>query len=353
VEEGKVKTKGLYIHFPFCKRFCFYCHFTKFKHDDFLEDKYINYLIKELNLRKGDYLIDTIYFGGGSPSIINKNLIEKLVNFIFKNFKISKGLEFTIEVNPEDSSSNLFEFYKNIGINRVSLGTQSFDDSDLKFLRRTHNLNDNIKALEMLKSIGFSNINIDLIIALPFQDFKSIDNSIKYIKDFDINHVSSYILEEINLDIDEKFIEDIYFYTRKRLIDIGFNHYEVSNFSKKGYESKHNLKYWTGKEYIGAGVSSSGYENGVDYKNHVDFDNYFKSLDSNNLPVLEKNEYSNDYRRIITGLRLFNGIDKRYFNNYEDILQKMIDNGFLLRENDLIRINPDYILILNEILSNF
>jgi len=352
VEEGKV-IKGLYIHFPFCKRFCFYCHFVKYSHNKSLESKYIEYLIKELELKRGDFLIDSIYFGGGSPSIIDVKSMEILIDFIFKNFKIKDNYEFSIEVNPEDSSLSLFEFYKKIGINRISLGTQSFNKKDLKFLKRTHSVKDNINSLKILESVGFSNINIDFIIGLSNQNHKSIDNSIKYLKDFEINHISAYILEDVDIYQEEEFIEDIYFYMRNKLIENGFYHYEVSNYSKRGFESKHNLKYWTNREYLGVGISASGFENGIDYKNYEDFNRYFEKLDKGKLPISDSQKFNKNYRAIITGLRLLEGINIDIFKGYKSVLNDLISNEILISISDNIAINPEKILLLNEVLSRF
>ena len=172
-------------------------------------------------------------------------------------------------------------------------------------------------------------------------------------RDFRINHVSAYILEDVDIYQEERFLEYIYFYMRKRLIENGFYQYEVSNFSKKGFEAKHNLKYWTNKEYLGVGISSSGFENGIDYKNHEDFNRYFEKLDKGEFPVLETNEYDKNYRAIITGLRLLRGIDVGFFKDYENILKDLISNNVLINISNNIAINPERILLLNEILSRF
>lgn len=349
------KFASIYIHFPFCKRKCFYCHFTKFNYEKELVDKYLNYLVKEIQIRSNlNYKIDTIYFGGGSPSLLDKKQISIITNAIYKYFNIENNAEITIEANPEDVTYKKLNYIKKIGVNRLSIGIQSFVKKDLVFLKRNHNVKQSIQAIENALNAGFSNINLDFIIGLPVQTKKTLEHNFLKLKDFEIPHVSAYILEEVKKDkYSENRDNELYFFTKNYLESIGYIHYEVSNFSKKGFQSKHNLKYWKDKNYIGIGLSASSYENNIDYRNFDNFDNYFNKIENKKIPYKESKTIEHDKRRIITGLRMIDGISIENFKNHKNALNFLISNNFLVKKKSEVAVNPDKILVLNEILTFF
>lgn len=351
-----MKTSGLYIHFPFCKRVCYYCHFTKQKFDRVLSEKYISYLLKELSLKadKGK-TIDTIFFGGGSPGLINPEGIRRIFKSILENFNINDSCETTIEINPEDAGLEKLKFFKDAGFNRISIGTQSFESRDLEFLKRDHSATLSISVIEDVKKAGFTNINADFIIGLPGQKKETLSRGFNIVKNFDIPHLSVYVLEGIKEDNDEenRYDESLYFQSESILNKLGYNRYEVSNYARQGFESNHNNKYWKGEDYIGVGVSASGFENGIDYKNTESLDEYCKLIDEGKLPIKEKREIDPIERTIITGLRRTEGIEKKYFAKHKDKLELLLNEKILKETGKTISVSPDKILLLNEILTYF
>lgn len=348
-------SAGIYVHFPFCKRKCFYCHFTKFNYEKGLVDKYLNYLVKEIQLRSNpNYKIDTIYLGGGSPSLLNEEQLLMIMSAIYKYFNIENNAEITIEANPEDVTYKKLNYIKKIGINRLSIGIQSFVKKDLVYLKRNHSVKQSIQAVENALSAGFSNINLDFIIGLPVQTQKTLEYNFSKLKDFDIPHVSAYILEEVKkYKYSEERDNELYFFTKDCLESIGYTHYEVSNFSKKGFQSKHNLKYWQDKNYIGIGLSASSYDNRIDHKNFSNFNDYFKKIENKKIPYKESKTIEHDKRRIITGLRMIDGISIEKFKNHKNALNFLISNNLLVKKKNKVAVNPDKILVLNEILTFF
>ena len=346
---------GIYIHIPFCKRGCFYCHFFKREYDRDLVDKYIRALAAEIRLKSNPgYIVDSIYIGGGSPSLLQERQAAVVVGAVKKHFNIDPSVECTIEANPEDVSLSKLRCWKEIGINRLSIGTQSFIREDLNYLKRTHNVSQSIKAIENALKIGFSNINTDFIISLPTQTRETLKDNFAVLKNYNIPHVSAYLLEEVE-DSEEKSARDndLYFFSRDFLNQLGYTHYEISNFSRTGFQSGHNLKYWKNESYIGVGLSASGYENGSDYKNTVDFDLYVEKINQRELPQAEIVTPGLNVRPIVMGLRLLEGISIDYFNDSREELDFLLDNGLLVQKDCRIAVNPGKLLLLNEILTYF
>jgi oxygen-independent coproporphyrinogen III oxidase len=357
LEIGKI---GIYVHIPFCKRECFYCHFVKQKYDADAVAKYITALSHEIELHSDPgYIIDTVYIGGGSPSLLNKHQVETVMNSIYKSFKVENSIECTFEMNPEDVTKEKLRFLKQAGINRLSIGTQSFIPGDITFLKRTHSALQSVEAVENALETGFTNINVDFIISLPTQTKKSLEKNFSFLKQYEIPHVSAYLLEEVEekeeVENRDTRDNDLYFFTRETLGNLGYIHYEISNFSKQGFESKHNLKYWRNQDYIGAGLSASGFEKGVDYKNTVLSEEYFEKVEKNILPQTETTRPNTGLRRIIMGLRLPEGIDVSCFDEYREQLEFLKTNCILIPDDDDRRfaVNPDKLLLLNEILTYF
>ena len=271
-------TSGIYIHIPFCKSFCPYCDFYKVKADETLAEKYKKAVVRSTasfsNVYK-DRLIDTIYFGGGTPSAIDASHIVDILNGIRSSFSVSPNCEITVECNP---SSNLSEFLPTVasaGVNRISLGMQSAVDDERKGLGRMADAARVARAVELAKSCGISNISVDLMLGVPQQSLTSLDLSLEFLNSLDVTHVSAYMLKleegtnfkkrfdagTLTLPSEDETVE-FYNHTCDTLSSFGFAQYEISNFAKPGFESRHNLKYWTLGEYLGLGPAAHSFMDG-------------------------------------------------------------------------------------------
>lgn len=355
------KTVGLYIHIPYCKQKCYYCDFLSSCNYRNV-DEYMNALYKEIILYKekfGSQNIDTIYIGGGTPSSIKSVYIQKLMDIISENNRILSSNEITIEVNPESVTYEKLKSYYSSGINRISMGCQSFDDEKLKSIGRIHNSNQIYKAYESINDSGFKNINLDLIFALPKQSFNDFEKDVDKLLSLESQHISAYslILEEetplydMTKKGDIKLVSDetdrnYYHYLIDTLDKYGYKQYEISNFAKSGYESKHNLKYWDLDYYIGLGLGSSSFFNSQRYSNESSFDNYINSIDKGNLPWINIEEINYDNLKIdyvLMRLRLKLGID-RYeyktifgidiYEEYKELIDSFIENKNMVLDDD-------------------
>lgn len=345
---------GIYIHIPFCKKKCFYCDFTAFQNLEFWIDSYFENLKKEIILYQKDISVevDSIYIGGGTPTYIDYHYIIELVE-ILKNFDLSNVKEFTIEANPNSLTLEKLKAYKNLGINRISLGVQSFDDKVLKNIGRDHNKEIVLKDIENIRKAGFDNISLDMILNLPGGNFDSIKNDLEIIKKINPQHLSYYSLilekgshfyslykkDKLKL-MDDDLERDIFSYIEKYLKNFGLNRYEISNFSKKGFESYHNKKYWSEGGYLAFGLGASGFLSNVRYNNVKNFVKYEKLINEGKFPIefrefISKDEREKEY--IIFKLREVEGINLKEFENifghsllekYSEIVEKFLKLGF-------------------------
>ena len=362
--------RGLYIHIPFCKRICTYCDFTKRvpKNKEMI-DEYLKYLKEELfSYKKYFDSVDTIYIGGGTPTLLDLDELKVLFDMLkdFKNIK-----EYTIEINPETLTIDKVKLFKKYGLNRFSIGVESFDENILKVLGRSHTKKDVYNAVNMLKKEGLNNINIDLIFAAPGSNLSSIENDLKEFYKLDIKHLSYYslILEE------KTILHHLYTHNKLQLIDNeleakmyefiindleknGFKQYEISNFSKEGYKSIHNLKYWDNKEYIGVGLGASGYLDSTRYTNENLLKNYYKKYRKTEEFIDKNTKFSEE---MILGLRKIDGInidyvnktyEKDILNDYKDI-KKYIESKDLAIDNGYIHLTKKGLLIANDIFVIF
>ena len=362
--------RGLYIHIPFCKRICTYCDFTKRvpKNKEMI-DEYLLHLKEELfSYEKYFDSVETIYIGGGTPTLLDNNELTYLFEMLkdFKNIK-----EFSIEINPETLTLEKVKILKKYGVNRCSIGVQSFDNNILKTLGRTHTKDDVVNAINMLKNEGISNINIDLIFAAPGSNLSSIKNDLNEFYKLDINHLSYYslILEDntilnylyknkkIDL-IDNEIEAKMYEFIINDLENNGFKQYEISNFSKEGYESIHNKIYWENKEYIGVGLGASGYLDSIRYTNENHLNSYYKKYIKTSEFIDKNMQFSEE---MILGLRLIRGInidfvnkkyDKDILNDYKEI-KKYINSGDLIIEDGYLHLTKKGLLIANDIFVIF
>lgn len=358
-------SSGLYIHIPFCEKKCSYCDFNSWVSDNARVDEYIDLLIKEIeNSYNSNYIIDTIFIGGGTPSILSTENIYNLSKALYKNLDIKEDAEFTIEANPNSISKEKIKAYEEIGINRISLGAQSLDESILKSLGRIHKAEDIYNAIELIKNSKIDNFNIDFILGVPNEDSDSIEKNLEFIKKYEIPHVSYYslILEEntklyndyingIDLNIpDEETERKRYYYIKENLESAGYHHYEISNFSIPAYECKHNLKYWNLDEYMGFGVSAAGFLEIGRYKNFDSLKKYRECILNKKAPRQEIELLNNKdllNQKLFMGLRLIDGIKieeiSKKFNidfmtEYRDEINKNIKNGYIIIKDDRLKL---------------
>lgn len=332
--------KSVYIHIPFCDSLCSYCDFCKFYYEDTLIDKYLTSLEKEIKNTYKNEIIETIYVGGGTPSSLSVNQLKKLFKII-SLIKKSSNLEFTFECNPENMTLDKIKLLKENGINRVSIGVQSFNEDILKFLNRKHNKDDVFNLIGNLKDAGINNINIDLIFGINNQGIKDIKNDLEKFIELDIPHISYYslILEEhtkLYIDKYEEIDDDScalqYEFICNYLKQHNYSHYEISNFSKQGYESKHNLVYWNNENYYGFGCGAHGFKNNIRYENTRSITKYINGefiLDKHELDINE--DIEND---IMLNLRTKYGINKKkFYDKYNVKITEIFDFNTLIDKN--------------------
>ena len=353
----------IYIHVPFCNNICSYCDFAKVYYNKEMVNKYLVALKKEIIDRYNNEEVKTIYIGGGTPTSLDYKELSELLE-ITNLFNKKNLVEFSIESNIEIDIDKI-NLLKEYNVNRISLGVQSFDSNILSILNRTHNKEDVINTINLLKNNGFNNINIDLIYGVN-EDINVIKSDIDTFLSLNINHISYYslILEENTMLYNDKFNvidEDIEFnmfkYIDNVLCSNNYNHYEVSNYCKDNYECIHNLNYWNNGDYYGFGLGAVSYINNYRITNTRNMSKYI------NNDYIKDNIYEDIdtkmYTDIMLGFRLFKGIDikefkKRYNRNIDDVfnIENYLDNKILLLNNNYLRINKKYIYLMNEILIN-
>lgn len=329
-------------------------------------DLYLDALEKEINsLYKGEVL-DTLYIGGGTPTSLDINRLTRLLQ-ILKKFKLSDNYEFTFECNIENTDKEKLELLKYYGVNRLSFGVQSFNKNMLKLLNRDYTKEDIFDIIDTAHIVGFKNINIDLIYGVPNENLDILKKDISLFLKLDITHISTYalmienntVLSNLNYkNIDEDLEYEMYSYIKDKLVENNFNHYEISNYSKVGYESKHNLNYWNNNSYYGFGLGAVSYIDNYRITNTSNMRNYLNNrYEKERAYEDKKTQMSNE---IILGLRKTEGISLKHFEEkfnvkIEDIydIKKLIYNHMLEEENGYLRINEKYLYISNEILCEF
>ncbi len=361
--------RGLYIHIPFCKKICSYCDFPKMVSSENRIDNYFKRLLEEID-HYNNYLndIDTVFIGGGTPNSVS---INNLI-LLFDKIKpiLNKSIENTIELNPELITEELLIILKKYNFNRLSIGVQTINNNLLKIINRSHTKELILNKLELIKKYNFNNINLDFIFGIPNENMNDLDNDLNFILSLNIPHISFYnlILEEktilyhkvekneIKMPLDDNDA-DMYYHIVDILEKNGYKHYETSNFAKDGYQSKHNLKYWDCKEYVGVGLGASGYLNNVRYDNHKLYKDYLNEFIEDKITLSiqdKKSEY------FILGLRKCDGVSinkyKELFNSDPFIdfnLNKLIDEDICELNNDYFKIKKDKLFISNEALIEF
>ncbi|CCQ97576.1 Oxygen-independent coproporphyrinogen III oxidase [[Clostridium] ultunense Esp] len=363
-----MKDLGIYIHIPFCNSKCYYCDFVSFPHKDDRIDEYIEYLLGEIKEYKEllkEYIVKTIFIGGGTPSYIGGQHIGRILEYIYKNFNVEALEEVTIETNPGTLNREKLKLYKEYGINRISIGVQSLNDNLLKNIGRVHTSVDFYRNFDLIRNLNFKNVNVDLMFGLPNQTMEDCKETLEKITKLDIEHISYYslILEENTL-MDKWYKEgkirlpeeeterDMYHFGINFLKDQGYKHYEISNFAKDGLECKHNLFYWQLKPYIGFGLAAHSNLKDKRYWNYSNFKDYYNSLDENRFPIDGEETINREMaiaEYLIMGLRLIEGVNKNDFFNrfkikvedlYEELLIKYKEQGLLYIDDEWIRFTP-------------
>jgi oxygen-independent coproporphyrinogen-3 oxidase len=355
---------GIYIHIPFCKQACVYCNFH-FSTSLQLKNDFLQALLKEINLRK-DYLqgesIETIYFGGGSPSLLSPVEIESILDEIAKNFRVDSTSEITLEANPDDVTPEKAGAWRVLGINRLSLGIQSFHDDDLRWMNRAHSAQQAVISLEQVKAAGFSNLTIDLIYGTPTLTDEKWSENVEQAIQWEIPHLSCYALTVEPKTALEKFIsagtvQDVNSDDQARqflmLIDwleeSGYEHYEISNFAKPGMRSRHNTSYWQQKKYLGLGPSAHSF-NGNSRQWNIANNSLYNSSIKNDLPAFEIEQLDSIHRLneyIMTSLRTSEGLNLEFvskefgkgrMNMLEENSRAYQKNGSVTNEARMIRL---------------
>jgi oxygen-independent coproporphyrinogen III oxidase len=366
-----IQPGGIYIHIPFCLKKCPYCNFFSIT-DLSLKESFVNALFLEIEHYTDTLLsFDTIYFGGGTPSLLSPGEIFPVLNKLFKHFKIHHNSEITMEINPGTVEANDFRGYKHAGINRLNIGVQSFQAENLRFLERIHSIQDACKSLVHSRNTGFSNIGIDLIYGLPDQTLDDWEKDLQTALSFHPEHLSCYMLTyEQNtpffkakkngsiLPLHENLEGNFFSFTWDYLSSHDYIPYEISNFSKvdtkfaKSYRSRHNQKYWTFAPYIGLGPSAHSYIDPIRYWNEKSVDHYIQLIESGNCPIAGKESLTMEQKiieSVFLGLRTTEGIDiKRFEENFGPVflnmfsmpLKNLEQHGYLMLSDSFCRLTP-------------
>lgn len=364
-----MKQLALYIHFPFCKQKCFYCDFKSFANKEMYIDTYISALCKEIHKYSyltEEYEISSIYLGGGTPSYIESKNIINVIRTVKENYKVLENSEITIEINPGTVNKNKLKDYYDLGINRISFGLQSTNDQILKDIGRIHNYEEFKNNYFLAREIGFNNISVDLIFGLPRQNMEIWDKTLNDVLEIKPEHISAYSLKveegtifakQFNcgkLVLPEENIErEMYYLLKSKLKENGYNQYEISNFSLKDYESKHNMAYWERQDYLGVGSNSASCIKNVRFSNEESIEKYIELVNNNKSTVVYEEKLDDRdivIEKIILGLRMLKGIDYKKILKTEDehIVNKFLKNKEFLLKMDLIEEKGDIINLTNK-----
>ena len=397
----------IYIHIPFCVKKCDYCDFLSAPADLETKEKYVEALINEIKLNKNkmsEYVVDTVFIGGGTPSLLEESQISKIMSVLKDNCNMSENPEITIECNPGTITERKLWEYKKSGINRISFGLQSANDQELKSIGRIHNYAGFLESYNLARKCGFDNINVDLMSALPGQTLKSYEETLNKVVRLEPEHISAYslIVEEntlmydrvkkaqikgINILPDEESERKMYYLTNNILRSNGYRKYEISNYSKLGKECKHNIGYWQRKEYLGFGIGAASLYKENRYNNISDINKYIEVLTNNikensinnvgnssevenqvnilnsivkNLQQLTERDRMEEI--MFLGLRMMEGVSmekfERYFGKpymevYGKVQKKMEDKRFLINDNGYVKLTEFGIDLSNYVMSEF
>ena len=372
----QTKPTSAYVHIPFCTQICYYCDFSKVFIKNQPVDSYLEHLIEEYNsydIKK----LRTLYIGGGTPTALSACQLAFLLEKLTDKLDLSYLKELTIEANPGDLDQEKIAVLKESPVNRVSLGVQTFNDRMLKQIGRSHSEKDIYENIANLKKAGFDNISIDLIYALPKQTMEDVKTNVAKAIALDIPHMSLYslILENHTVFMNrmrrgklplpkENLEAEMFDYIIAELGKAGFEHYEISNFSKPGFESRHNLMYWDNAEYYGIGAGASGYVDGVRYKNHGPIRHYLQAVEAGNARVQEEVLTLNEKmeEEMFLGLRKKSGVSKKRFEekfglSFEDqygaVVSELTEQGLLVPDRDIVRMTKQGLFLGDTVAEKF
>lgn len=364
-------SEFLYIHIPFCIKKCAYCDFLSFQYDENLAVKYTDALCKELELKK-DFLgtLKTVYIGGGTPSILPVKCFNQIFECLKNNFEFQSGAEITIEANPGTINEALLNMLISVGVNRLSIGIQSFNDNELKVLGRIHDSKEAVKAIELIHKKDFHNFSVDLMYGIPSQTPETWKNSLSNAVALKPSHISTYELTpekgtslynqlatgQIKMP-DEEVILSMYDYAINYLSSNGYKHYEISNFAIPKFECIHNLNYWDRGEYVGAGLGAHSFVNGIRSKNIENINAYIEQIDNRKIPEAESMKVTESNAKkefIFLGLRKIEGINisdaKQLGLGILNASEKMIKDGYLEIAGSNLRLTKKGLVILNTVI---
>ena len=372
----QAKPSSAYVHIPFCTQICYYCDFSKVFIKNQPVDAYLEHLIQETRSYEIGKL-RTLYIGGGTPTALSAQQLAYLLTELPKVMDLSEVEEFTIEANPGDLDPDKIAVLKESQVNRVSLGVQTFDNKMLKKIGRSHQEQDIYDNIRHLKQAGFDNISIDLIYALPGQIMDQVKENVAKAIDLDIPHMSLYslILENHTVFMNrmrrgklplpkEELEAEMFEYIIEELEKAGFEHYEISNFSKPGFESRHNLMYWDNTEYYGLGAGASGYVYGVRYKNHGPIRHYMQAVEEGNARVQEEQLSQTEMmeEEMFLGLRKKTGVSKKRFEEkfgvnfdqqYGPVVEELTQQGLLVPDKDIVRMTKKGLFLGDTVAEKF
>ena len=375
------KDLGLYIHIPFCIKKCAYCDFLSWSGDKDQKEEYVRDLEQEIRSYKtfaADYQVSTVYFGGGTPSILETGQIERIMGALRQTFRIEKKAEITLEMNPGTARKEKLKAYRQLGINRLSIGIQSVKNENLKLLGRIHTYEDFLESYHMAREAGFDNISGDLISSLPGQTLEEWKEELEILIRTPLEHLSVYQLiieegtefyerygEHEELLPDEETSREIYLWTGEYLENQGFRQYEISNYARAGKESRHNLRYWERKDYLGLGLGAASMIRNMRMSNTRDWEKYRTGC-RDPRKIREEVEFLEEPRQIeefmFLGLRKTRGVSRKEFRRtfgkdldliYEKTLKKYLENGMLQESGDRIFLSAEGILLSNQIFADF
>ncbi|MDB8553272.1 radical SAM family heme chaperone HemW [Turicibacter sanguinis] len=372
--------KGLYIHIPFCDHICTYCDFPKLLTKGQRHAEYIEALIQELKLYQqnvGFSNLQSIYIGGGTPTALSVEQIQPLFDFLTEQIQMNQIQEFSIEANPENLTRDKIQYLKAQGVNRFSLGVQTFHESLLKRIGRKHQAQEVIQAVANLKQCGIKNINLDLIYAIPGQTLDELRDDLRQVISLEVEHISAYslIVEEHTqlylaymrdqIELTDNEIEaKMYEVTIETLTEAGYEHYEISNFAKSK-PSLHNQWYWKNETYIGVGLGAHGYVKGHRYQNTRSINTYIELLKDGKLPMIESHALTKEEmieEEMFLGLRLLKGVNLKAISDKYDVnideiygkaFEELIQKGYLEQKELNVRLTPSGLLMANEVFEQF
>ena len=371
---------GLYLHIPFCSSRCSYCDFATGLYQSELAERYVGALVEEFNSsRESGAQVDTIYFGGGTPSLLSPSQLERILNTVHARFEIDPSAEITLEINPGSVTAEKLRAFRIAGVNRASFGAQTFDDAELAKLGRSHSASDAMETFAELRRAGFDNISFDLIAGLPGQTLAGWQRNVKQAIELQPEHLSFYLLEvhsgtplaeHIKRGLqpvpDEDLASVMYEWMLEASCAAGYEHYEISNLCRPGFHSRHNVKYWTGAPYYGFGCSAHSYDGQIRrWSNQRDVLKYVELIETGSSPIVDEQQLTGaDVRAeaFFLGMRLMRGIDLRAFRESFGIdlldehgadLDRFRDAGLLELDGDLLRLTRSGALLSNEVFAAF